>query len=79
MDAKCHVMETPVSGLTLQFLEWLAERPRTCEETLDTWRTNCPRLSIWEDACIEGLVEASSKGPRIVVSAKGKRRLRPNW
>ena len=42
--------------LTLQFLAWVAERPRGYEETMDAWRTSCPRLSIWEDARLDGLV-----------------------
>jgi hypothetical protein len=42
--------------LTLQFLAWLAERPRGYAETMDAWRTSCPRLSIWEDARLDGLV-----------------------
>jgi hypothetical protein len=24
---------------------------------MEAWRSNCPRHSIWEDACIDGLVE----------------------
>jgi hypothetical protein len=44
------------SALTLQMLEWLAERPRTYGETLEAWKTSCPRLTIWEDALTEGLV-----------------------
>jgi len=42
--------------LTLQFLAWIAERPRTYTETMEAWRTSCPRLSVWEDATIDGLV-----------------------
>ena len=43
-------------SLTLQMLEWLASRERTCVETMDAWRTSCPRLSIWEDALADDLV-----------------------
>jgi hypothetical protein len=43
-------------ALTLQLLAWLAERPRTYAETMEAWRTSCPRLSIWEDARCEELV-----------------------
>ena len=42
--------------LTLQFLAWVAECPRGYAETMDAWRTSCPRLSIWEDARLDGLV-----------------------
>jgi hypothetical protein len=65
-------MNTVSAFLTRQLLEWLDERPRTREEALDVWRTSCPRLSIWEDAWIECLVESHATGPWITVSALGK-------
>ena len=68
-------MEGPSHALTLQLLEWLAARPRTREETLEAWRTSCPRFTIWEDACIDGLVEPHADGPWITVSAKGRQLL----
>lgn len=46
-------------ALTLQLLEWIAAAPRSYRETMEAWRSNCPRLSIWEDACIDGLIDAS--------------------
>src|SRR5437764_12754419 len=33
--------------LTLQFLAWAAERPRTRADVLEAWHS-CPRSSIWE-------------------------------
>lgn len=42
--------------LIRQLLVWLDERPRTYAETMDAWRSSCPRLSTWEDALSEGLV-----------------------
>jgi hypothetical protein len=66
-------MPDPADALTLQLLEWISGRPRTYAEVLDAWRTSCPRLSIWEDACIEGLIAYDPDGERIVtVSAKGR-------
>ena len=50
------ILEGPSGSLTIQFLEWLLERPRTYGDTMDAWRTSCPRLSIWEDALAAGLV-----------------------
>ena len=43
-------------ALTLQLLAWIAARPRTYGETMEAWRTTCPRLTIWEDAVSDGLV-----------------------
>lgn len=42
--------------LTLQMLAWLAGRSRTYGETMDAWRTSCPRLTIWEDALADDLI-----------------------
>ena len=41
---------------TRQLLAWIAERPRTYAETIDAWRSSCPRLTVWEDALADGLV-----------------------
>jgi hypothetical protein len=61
------------TSLTLQLLEWISLQPRTYTEVLDAWRTTCPRLSIWEDACIDGLIEFIPGGDRIVsISPKGR-------
>jgi hypothetical protein len=45
-----------------QFLFWVAAQPRTYGETMDAWRTSCPRLSVWEDATADGLVELADGG-----------------
>jgi len=44
-------------GNLLQFLAWVADRPRTYADTMEAWRTSCPRLSAWEDATTDGLVD----------------------
>ena len=44
------------AGLMLQFLDWVGCQPRTYGETMDAWRTSCPRISVWEDASLDGLV-----------------------
>ena len=61
----------PAQALTLQLLEWINDRPRSYAEVLDAWRTSCPRLSIWEDACIAGLID-SDPGPGHIVSLSPK-------
>jgi hypothetical protein len=45
-----------IHPLTRDMLVWLAARPRTYAETMEVWRTSCPRFSIWEDALAAGLV-----------------------
>ncbi|HEX9464246.1 MAG TPA: hypothetical protein VGB82_16735 [Alphaproteobacteria bacterium] len=49
-------MSPPVSLITMQFLAWVAERLRSYGEAMEAWRTSCPRLSVWEDATLDGLV-----------------------
>src|SRR5262249_47614012 len=51
-----HIQPSPPSALTLELLNWVAERPRTYGETMTAWRTSCPRMPIWEDARDDGLV-----------------------
>jgi len=53
--------------LILDLLEWLELRVRTYEETLDAWRTSCPRFPVWEDAGDRGLVETISENGRLIV------------
>jgi len=65
-------MTEPTNALRLQLLEWIADRPRRYDETLEAWRTTCPRLSIWEDACIDGLIDCEPGSRLVSVSAKGK-------
>ena len=69
-------MTQPVNALTLQLLEWISNQPRTYAEALDAWRTSCPRLSIWEDACIDGLIDCAPGSQVVSVSAKGRALLR---
>ncbi len=73
-------MPDPADALTLQFLAWVAERPRTYAQAMDAWRSTCPRLSIWEDAILDGLVAfaggATRNQSRVVLTAKGHARLR---
>ena len=51
-----------ISPLMLQLLEWISCRPRSYAETMDAWRSTCPRLTIWEDALMSGLVQVETDG-----------------
>jgi len=57
--------ESP-SLIMMQFLSWVGDRPRSYAETMDAWRTSCPRLSVWEDAVIADLVRLEGEGSRSV-------------
>jgi hypothetical protein len=41
---------------TVELLTWISERRRTYGETIEAWRSHCPRLTVWEDALVAGLV-----------------------
>ena len=47
--------EGPSDYLTIQFLEWLSERPRTYGDAMGDGESR-PRFSIWEDALSAGLI-----------------------
>ena len=49
-------------SLILDLLEWLCARDRTYEETMEAWRTSCPRLTVWEDAMDGALVRLDNSG-----------------
>ena len=49
-------------ALTIQLLQWIGEEPRSYAETIEAWRTSCPRLTIWEDAMTTGLIERVPNG-----------------
>ena len=67
----------PAMHLRRQMLEWIAERPRAYSEVIEVWRTSCPRLSIWEDACIDGLIDCTPDARHLVsLSAAGEAWLR---
>ena len=51
-----------MTPLTLQLLEWISDRPRSYVETMDAWRSSCPRLTIWEDALASSLVQIETRG-----------------
>jgi hypothetical protein len=70
-------MNTEVRALTVQLLEWISAQPRNYRQTMEAWRSTCPRLSIWEDAVIDGLVRVVDNGcamdeSAVVVTERGK-------
>ena len=67
--------------LVLDFVEWIAREPRLYSEVVATWRTSCPRLTIWEDAADRGYVARESiagVGLIVTVTDEGEQILRDN-
>jgi hypothetical protein len=60
----------------IQFLSWVADRPRSYAQTMEAWRTSCPRLSVWEDAVIADLVRLDEGGRAVKLTARGAAVLR---
>ena len=67
-------MASEAKLLTVQFLQWLAARPRSHAEVRDAWSSTCPLNCAFEDAIAEDLVERSAGG-HLVLSERGRARL----
>ena len=66
-------MSEPASLIMIQFLAWVADRPRTYSQTMEAWHSTCPRLSVWEDAIIDRLVRIDNDADRaVVLTAQGR-------
>ena len=59
---------------TLQMLAWIAEQSRSHAETIEVWKTSCPRLAGWEDALADELVRVDRGF--VLLTAAGRNLLR---
>jgi hypothetical protein len=72
-------MSETADPLVLDFVEWIAREPRFYAEVVATWKTSCPRLTIWEDAADQGLVTRETvlgHGIVVTVTEHGEKLLR---
>ena len=51
-----------ITASTLELLTWVTARPRTYEDVVEAWKSNCPRYAVWDDAVTAGLVTAGRDG-----------------
>ena len=68
-----------VDHLILDLLEWIGPGERPYAETMEAWRTSCPRLPVWEDATDLGFIERRHERGRpalVSVSPSGAAHLR---
>ena len=70
-------MTAPATAPTVELLAWIASRPRTYSEAIEAWKSNCPRLSVWDDAIEDGLVEVARSpgdagGAAVALTARGR-------
>jgi hypothetical protein len=68
-DASVGKRMAAVSAPTVQLLEWITERTRSYPETIEAWKSSCPRLTVWEDAVTDGLV--CVRRGRVLLTAAG--------
>jgi len=71
-------MDSSLTPLILDFLEWLAPAPRPYSEVMEAWRTSCPRLTVWEDATEQGLVARNPTDGRelfVELTPRGRQKL----
>ena len=67
-----------IDSLTRDSLVWVAREPRSYAETMDAWRTSCPRFTVWEDAIGDGLVRLDGgngtrlRETRVVLTPRGR-------
>jgi hypothetical protein len=72
-------MSGAADSLVLDLVEWVAREPRPYSEVIATWRTSCPRLTIWEDAVDSGYVARQTiagLGVMVAVTEDGRKLLR---
>jgi hypothetical protein len=73
------MMTTTTDALVLDLVEWIGREPRLYSEVIETWRTSCPRLTVWEDAVDRGYVTrqpVAGQGVRVAITDRGARFLR---
>jgi hypothetical protein len=64
-------MASEAKLLTLQFLQWLAVRPRSDAELRNAWSSTCPLNCAFEDAICDDLVQRTGDG-HLVLSERGR-------
>ena len=71
-------MAETTDSLVLDLVEWIGREPRLYTEVIETWRTSCPRLTIWEHAVDRGYVarQPMAGGVRVAITESGANFLR---
>ena len=67
-------MASEATLLVVQFLEWVAARPRTMRDVRAAWGSTCPLTCAWEDALSDDLVRRGPHGD-LALTGRGLARL----
>ena len=59
-----------ITAPTLELLTWITARDRTYADVVEAWKSNCPRLAVWDDAVTAGLVTA--RRDRVALTERGR-------
>ena len=59
--------------LLRELLVWVGDRPRSYDDTIEAWRSNCPRHPVLDDAFTDGLVRVDSGA--VFLTDRGRRLL----
>jgi hypothetical protein len=66
----------PLVPLIRDLLAWIGPTARPYDEVMAAWRTSCPRLPVWEEAGLRGLLERQAGDAelpaRVVISELGR-------
>ena len=62
-------MASEAKLLTIQFLKWVAEQPRSCAELRAAWSSTCPLNCAWEDAISDDLIVRDAGGFLMLTAA----------
>lgn len=72
-----HELSLQNAALTRQLLEWIATGTHTYNDALETWRSTCPRHTIWEDALRDGLIDLTGERNTVLtLTERGRAMLR---
>lgn len=69
LDSLTRGPRTELAPNLVDLLRWVGERPRTYGETMEAWRTSCPKLPAWEDAIDQAMVRVDPSGSATYLQA----------
>jgi hypothetical protein len=62
--------KAPPELLLRELLVWVGERPRSYDDTIEAWRSSCPRHPVLDDAFTDGLLRVD--GGVVVLTDLGR-------
>jgi hypothetical protein len=63
----------PPPALLHELLDWIAARPRSYDDAIEAWRSNCPRHPVLDDAFTDGLIAVAAKSVVLTEAGRAQR------